>query len=231
VTAQFLGQPFGQPSVQPSDQPIGTALVEQAFTSAFRGEGCSWIGLDETPRPVDAWTGAADASDLALLEHCHGSTLDIGCGPGRMSEMMALRGQVVLGIDVVPEAVFQTRERGAAALVRDVFDRIPAEGRWDTALLADGNIGIGANPIVLLRRVREVLAPTGRAVIDLAVPGTGIRVGTVRLETDGSLSEPFPWAAVGVDMAGYVAAEAGFCPPKISRFADRWYGVLEVGGA
>lgn len=204
------------------------AKVEQAFTSAFRGQGSSWIGLDDRPRPVDAWSGLADASDRAVLAHCHGSTLDIGCGPGRMAEMLATQGQVVLGIDVVPEAVFQTRERGAAALLRSVFERIPAEGRWETALLADGNIGIGGDPIALLCRLRELLSEGGRAVVDLASPGTGVQVGTVRLKTDGALSEPFPWATVGVDMVGYVAAEAGFRPPQVHRYADRWYGVLEV---
>ncbi|MGL5823998.1 MAG: class I SAM-dependent methyltransferase [Nocardioides sp.] len=180
---------------------------------------------------MDAWTGPADGSDQIVLEHCRGATLDIGCGPGRMAEMLATMGRVVLGIDVLPEAVFQTRERGAPALLRDVFDRIPAEGRWETALLADGNIGIGANPIVLLRRVREVLAPSGRAVLDLAPPGTGIRAGTVRLENDGRVSEPFPWATVGVDSAEYLAAEAGFEAARIYRFADRWFGVLAVAAA
>lgn len=207
---------------------MSAAKIEQAFTSAFRGRGSSWIGLDDAARSVDAWSGLADASDRAVLAHCHGSTLDIGCGPGRMAELLATQGQVVLGIDVVPEAVFQTRERGAAALLRDVFDRIPAEGRWETALLADGNIGIGGDPIALLRRLREVLAAGGRAVVDLAIPGTGVRTGSVRLKTDGALSEPFPWATVGVDMIGYVASEAGFRPPQVHRHADRWFGVLEV---
>ncbi len=211
--------------------PSSDAQIEQAFTSAFRGQGSSWIGLEDDPRPVDAWSGAANASDRAVLAHCQGSTLDIGCGPGRMAEMLATQGHVVLGIDVVPEAVFQTRERGAAALLRNVFDRIPAEGRWETALLADGNIGIGGEPIVLLRRLRELLNQAGRAVVDLAEPGTGLRIGSVRLKTEGALSDPFPWAAVGVDMIGYVAAEAGFLPPQIHRHADRWFGVLEAGAA
>jgi len=145
-----------------------------------------------------------------------------------MAEILAAQGQVVLGIDVVPEAVFQTRERGAAALLRDVFDQIPAEGRWETALLADGNIGIGGDPITLLRRVRETLNGEGRAVVDLAKCGIGIEIGSVRVETAGRVSEPFPWAVVGVDMAGFVAAEAGFEPPSIHQYGDRWFGVMQV---
>jgi SAM-dependent methyltransferase len=203
--------------------------VQQAFTDAFRQEGSSWLGLDDVPRRIDAWTGDADASDRAVLRHCRGATLDIGCGPGRMAERLATFGHVVLGIDVVPEAVFQTRERGAAALLRDVFDRIPAEGRWETALLADGNIGIGGDPIALLTRVHEVLATGARAVVDLSAPGVGLRLGTARLESSAGLSEPFPWAAVGVDLAGYVAAAAGFSAPHIHRHGDRWFGVFDAG--
>lgn len=81
-----------------------------------------------------------------MLAHCVGTTLDIGCGPGRMSQALAARGACVLGIDVVPEAVTLTRARGASALVCDVFAPVLGEGRWDTALLADGNIGIGGGP-------------------------------------------------------------------------------------
>ncbi|MGL5810462.1 MAG: methyltransferase domain-containing protein [Nocardioides sp.] len=203
------------------------ADLHQTFTTAFR-DGGSWHGLGGTTQGVASWTGRADAVDRAMLAYCAGSTLDIGCGPGRMAELLASHGQVVLGIDVVPEAVFQTRERGAAALIRDIFDRIPAEGRWQTALLADGNIGIGGDPVKLLGRVRDVLAGGGRVVAELAGPGLGLQVGTVRLEAGGHLSAPFPWAAVGVDMAGHVADASGLLPPAIHRFGNRWLGVMEV---
>ena len=41
--------------------------------------------------------------------------------------------------------------RGGAALRRDVFAPLPGEGRWYTALLADGNVGIGGDPVALLQ--------------------------------------------------------------------------------
>ncbi len=53
-----------------------------------------------------------------------------------------------------------------------MFAPLPGEGRWGTALLADGNIGIGGDPVALLRRLREVLDPRGRIVVELAAPGT-----------------------------------------------------------
>ena len=102
------------------------------------------------PLPVGRWRSNADAEDCALLDHCVGHTIDVGCGPGRMSEHLMARGHGVLGIDLVAEAVRQARRRGVAALRRDVFAQLPGEGRWDTVLLADGNIGIGGDPVALL---------------------------------------------------------------------------------
>ena len=68
---------------------------------------------------------------------------------------------------MVPEAIWQTRDRGVSAILRNVFERVPAEGRWETVLLADGNLGIGGDPVRLLRRMAQLLAPGGRVVADL----------------------------------------------------------------
>ena len=84
---------------------------------------------------------------------------------------------MALGIDVVHEAVGQTRARGAAALRRDIFGAVPGEGRWQTALLADGNVGIGGDPVALLRRLRRLLLPGGRVVVEVAPPGVTHPVG------------------------------------------------------
>ena len=137
-----------------------TLPLASVYTHALQGHPCTvWEGdLAPQPLPTHAWLARADAADLALLAHCQGPTLDIGCGPGRMTEALALAGHAVLGIDVVPEAVRQTRARGVPALRRSVFDPLPGEGRWETALLADGNIGIGGDPVALLERARELVA-------------------------------------------------------------------------
>jgi SAM-dependent methyltransferase len=175
------------------------------------------------------WRDAADVSDVALLAHCVGATLDIGCGPGRMSQALAVRGACVLGIDAVPEAVALTRARGASALVRDVFAPIPAEGRWDTALLADGNIGIGGDPVTLLRRVHDLLAPGGRAVVEVARPGVGMRMVSLALVCAGARSTPFPWSVVGVDAVPEVAAAAAMAVEQLVEYNDRWVAVLRTG--
>jgi len=210
--------------------PTSTSYAA-VFASALRGVRCHVDGLTLEPHvlPVADWTRPVDATDTALLAHCRGETLDIGCGPGRMTRALAERGHAVLGIDVVPEAVRMTRRRGGVAIVRDVFEPVPGEGRWGTALLADGNIGIGGDPHRLLARVHALLAPGGRVVVDLAAPGAGVRTRSVRLRTDAMRSRPFPWSVVGADAIGSVAIGAGFVVHGLHTHGDRWFAVLESG--
>jgi SAM-dependent methyltransferase len=188
--------------------------VSVVFTEAYR---------------AGSWTGVRHG-DVAVLDLCTGPTLDVGCGPGRMTRLLAERGSIVLGIDVVPEAVFLTRDGGAAAVLRDVFDQVPAEGRWETVLLADGNLGIGGDPLRLLSRLRHLLAPGGRVVADVAEPGTGLQTDAVRLTVGGMTSAPFPWAVVGADAIGGLAQEAGFATATVD-VGGRWVAVLEADAA
>jgi SAM-dependent methyltransferase len=199
-----------------------------AFASALHGAPCHVHGLTRRPQPlpVDIWAADADPADEVLLDQCRGTTLDVGCGPGRMSLQLARRGHPVLGIDVTDAAVEAARTRGALAMVRDVFGPLPAEGRWDTVLLADGNIGIGGDPAALLARVTDLVAPGGRVVADLGAPGTGIRRRWLRLETPAGLSAPFRWALVGADAIGHLAVSAGLALDGLHVYRGRWFAVL-----
>lgn len=200
----------------------------QAYEIALRGGRCTLEGPDHppTPMPVQRWRARADASDRALLSRCTGRTVDLGCGPGRMAEELGRRGHTVLGVDVSAHAVRLARSRGVHAVRADVLHPLPGEGRWDTALLADGNIGIGGDPARLLTRVGRLLAPGGRVVVDLAGPGTGVTVREVRLVIADAESHPFPWAMVGVDAVHHVAASACLGVRAVQRWRGRWFAVL-----
>lgn len=176
---------------------------------------------------LETWARPADADDLGLLDLCDGPTLDIGCGPGRLTEALAERGQVTLGIDVVSSAVGQARRRGASALLRDVFEMLPGEGRWRTALLADGNVGIGGDSVALLRRIRSLLDPRGRVVVEVGPDGTGYRTGWAAVVCDGELGSPFRWSVVGMDAIGAVAAQAGLAVSATHAHGRRHSAVLE----
>ncbi len=199
------------------------------FARALQGDPCRVVGLEDNPYylPVHDWTREADDPDMALLDLCLGSTIDIGCGPGRLTCALAARGGAVLGIDIVSEAVQQTRSRGGTALVRDVFTSLPGEGRWDTALLADGNIGIGGDPVALLDRSRQLLARDGRIVVEVRGPGVMMKTMWASLELDDATSKPFRWSIVGVDDIDEVAARAGLVVTAKDPIGLRWAVVLE----
>jgi hypothetical protein len=114
-------------------------------------------------------------------------------------------------------------------MLRDVFGRVPGTGRWTTVLLADGNIGIGGDPAALLSRVAELLAPQGRAIVELEPPGSPLRRERVRLCHAGAASAWFPWAYVGADHIADVAHDAGLGQVEIWTVDERWFA--SVGGS
>ncbi|MGA8847454.1 MAG: class I SAM-dependent methyltransferase [Nocardioides sp.] len=210
-----------------------TLMAEVSFSTIFaqalQGHPTAVVGLEDQPSvlPMSEWTREADLHDHALLDLCVSATIDIGCGPGRLTAALARRGQVALGIDVVPEAVGQTRERGGSALHRDVYDPLPGEGRWRTALLADGNVGIGGDPVALLRRAREVIDPRGRVVVEIEAPGVATRTVWASLETGGMRSRPFRWSVVGMDDIQDLVQRAGLMITDTQSLGARWAVVLE----
>jgi SAM-dependent methyltransferase len=163
-----------------------------------------------------AWHGEAAPGDHGMLDRCTGPTLDVGCGPGRLTAALARRGVPALGIDVSATAVRLARARGARAVVHDVFAALPDRPRWRHALLADGNIGIGGDPARLLGRCRDLLESGGTVVAEVEAPGVRGWSGPVSLTDTQRTSAAFPWAFVGADELGTLAARTGL------RLADTW---------
>ena len=200
----------------------------EVFSDALRGSPVAVRGIarDDEVIPMHDWVKPAGLADRLLLRNCKGMTLDVGCGPGRMSAHLAASGHQVLGVDIVGEAVVQARARGIAAVRRNVFDPMPAEGCWETVLLADGNIGIGGDPLALLRRTAELLHPGGRVVVDLAEPGTGVQIHAARLIAESRWSPTFRWARVGAEAIEGLASRAGFHVQSVGELNRRWFAVL-----
>lgn len=215
-----------------SGDALADASFSEVFADALAGDPCVLRAADGTgvPLPVENWHQSADRTDLRMVEWCEGPTLDVGCGPGRMCEALLARGGHALGLDVVPEAVQLARERGAAALVADVFAPVPAEGLWETALLADGNLGIGGDPVALLRRLTALLEPRGRVVAEVEPEFPWITSFWARIETAHHRSRPFRWAVVGADAVPSLARAAGLDVLELHAVAGRSFAVLAARG-
>ncbi len=175
---------------------------------------------------VHRWRGEVSPAERRLLAGLVGPVLDIGCGPGRVAAHLARRGIDALGVDVAEAAVMPARRRGATALCASVFDRLPAEGRWAGAVLLDGNLGIGGDPLRLLRRLHGLLRAGGRVLAEADAPGAATRSTRVRLHGSGSTWQP--WALVCIDDVGQLAAGAGFRLTATEASEGRWFAQLDV---
>ena len=161
------------------------------------------------PLPLDRWLAPADDADAAVLERVDAPVLDIGCGPGRHLAALRAAGKRGLGVDLSPVAVRLARDRGAHAVSGSVWAEVPGARTWRTALLLDGNIGIGGAPAALLRRAGQLLRPDGRVVVEVDPPGARTYRTRIRIEAADAVSEWFAWARVGTDGIDLVARRAG----------------------
>ncbi len=204
------------------------SLDDATFDAVFTSDDSRFVddaGVEEH-LAVHRWAADADDADHALfVDPCSGPTLDLGCGPGRLVHALLLRGVDALGVDTSRAALGLAKARGSVVLRRDVFDRLPGEGRWQHALLADGNIGIGGRPARLLRRVGELVAPGGSVLVEVRENG-GILQESRRLLVDGRLGAPFEWAVVGLDAVSYLADRAHLVHTRPLQADGRWVAEL-----
>jgi SAM-dependent methyltransferase len=208
-------------TARPAVELYGRTLELARGAVMVRGrDGATWS------LPLQRYLDAPSAADEEVLARATAPVLDVGCGPGRHVLALARRGSLALGVDISAVAVRIARRRGASVLRASVFDRIPGAGAWGTALLLDGNIGIGGRPTALLARLAVLLRPGGLVLVELDPPGAPSGRSLVRLEADGAVSDWFAWARVGVDAIGGHAAAAGLAVTEVWELDGRWFACL-----
>ena len=180
----------------------------------------------EVRLPLERYLGPADATDEWLLQHVRGPVLDVGCGPGRHLRALARRGVFGLGVDLSPGAVALARDRGTAAIARSIFDELPGAGNWQTALLLDGNIGIGGAPARLLMRCSGLLSSGGEVLVELDPPHALTGTLTATLRTGGTESSPFSWARVASRDIESLAESAALTVVERASRGGRWFARL-----
>jgi SAM-dependent methyltransferase len=124
------------------------------------------------------WDGiSADFDDwvLAALPARARTAVDLGCGTGRHSVLLAERANRVLAVDVADRMLDVARARRALPGIdyqrRGVLDVSPDEGPFDVALSVHTLHHVG-DPVVVLPHVRSLVAPGGTLVVaDIVDPG------------------------------------------------------------
>ncbi len=199
----------------------------QAFDRLFSGadtlvcSGGSSLDLD-LPR----WSGEADAADLLVVARCEPPVVDLGCGPGRMLVALDRSGRPALGIDFSAVAVEISRGRGGQALHRQLFERLPAEGRWGTVLLMDSNIGMGGDLDALLRRSRALIVAGGLVICEVDADPDRDDVEPVILTSGGLSSGPLPWGRIGAATLARYAARLDLAVVEEWSAGDRAFVAL-----
>jgi SAM-dependent methyltransferase len=201
-------------------------MYGEGLLATSRGGAPSWVRLREgsvLPLALERYLGPADEIDERLLEGLAGPVLDVGCGPGRHLHALSARGVFALGVDLSPVAVALAVGRGARAIVGDIFDDLPGGGTWRSALLLDGNIGIGGCPVRLLTRLGSLLCSGGVLLVELDAPGVPTGGTRARIETGGAVSSWFAWARVAACDLTPIARAGGFTVVEVWSEAGRWF--------
>jgi SAM-dependent methyltransferase len=164
-----------------------------------------WVGL-----------GPAEDADIARLEaiHRHSGSgphriLELGAGGGQAAFLAATVGHDVTAVELVPERAENARNLAKMArtltVIEGSFYDIELEGSFDLIVYWDGfGVGDDEDQRLLLRRVRDWLAPHGSALIDVYTPW-------------------FAAASVGREMALPGARRRYDFEPEGNRWLDTWW--------
>ncbi|MGK2854076.1 MAG: hypothetical protein ACSLE3_08250 [Microbacteriaceae bacterium] len=196
------------------------------YDRALDGERC-WIRHQDgrlQRLQVHNWLVGAQADrlfDRAIVNLCSGPTIDLRCGPGRLVAGLVRRGVPALGVDQSVAAVALARNSGVPVLCRDLFGPLPGTGRWHTALLADGNVGLGGDPWRVLQRAGELLRRGGECLVEFDTAISGVDSQWFRLESAHAIGPWFRWASVGLDCAARIAADVGLAVRAVHPIGDR----------
>ncbi|HEV3045888.1 MAG TPA: class I SAM-dependent methyltransferase [Solirubrobacteraceae bacterium] len=178
---------------------------------------------------LERYLGQPDSDEEGVLERAVGPVLDVGCGPARHVLALARRGVVAVGVDISPPAVQLARSRGARVIEGSIFDRIPGAGSWGSALLLDGNIGIGGVPAQLLERIAGLLRGGGTILVEVEAPGVPTQTLSISLQSSDAHSQWFPWARLSIDGLAEIAADAGCTVAEQWHVRERWFAALRTG--
>ena len=218
---------FGQGLTEPYARALRTGRGRLTLRPHHAGgpepdrPGSAAAGAD-VAYDVLSWCAEASPLERQLLQNVNGPLLDIGCGPGRMLSAARAAGLAAIGVDTSYEAVSRARSRGAHALHQSVFATVPYPGRWQSILLLDGNIGIGGNIPVLLRRCRQLIAKSGTLLVELEQEDDVDTAYVAVLEdSDGNCSDPFPWARIGLSGLESRTRAAGWTVTLSQRLQGR----------
>jgi len=169
-----------------------------------------------------------------LLARARGAVLDLGAGAGRVAGHLQLVSEQdkaiaeVVAVDASQGACSCLRRRGLRAVVHSPWQRVMESGIWqgrfDTIVLAGGNLGLAEDLpglTAMLGWMAGLLKPDGivlATALSLWPPlaETGMQSIKLRVEYAGKIGDWFSWLAVTPAALSAAAAASGL---KVVRWA------------
>src|SRR3712207_4840550 len=163
----MLAQPPGRGSVGVVTVAKGHGMYQVDPDAVVQAERATWT----RSAPIYAENTAKLTSHAVshLLDAAHltsdSRALEVGCGPGHITAMMANTGATVTGVDLVPAMIETTRTlHPDLEFVEANAEQLPfADDAFDV-VLANFVIHHFARPDVVCIEIRRVLKPGGRFV-------------------------------------------------------------------
>ena len=113
-----------------------------------------------------------------------------------------------------------------------MFERVPGEGHWQSALWPTGTSASAATPWHCFTATGQLIGADGRVVIEVAGPGIAATTRWLAFECEEVRSRPFRWSVIGTDDIEAVALASGFSERDVHRLNDvRWCAVLVAVGS
>lgn len=184
---------------------------------------------------VGAYFAPVSPEEELLLATARGPVLDIGCGPARHARYLQQHGLEAVGLDCSPRALATATALGLQLAVRRDVLTEPIPAGFGTALLLDGNAGMGGTPAGtarLLAGLAAAAAPGARLLLSgRAARGRLWRGLDVRTEYRGATGPWSSWLVPSLDGLRILAAGTGWRQRLAIGSGARYWAAFELDGA
>ena len=161
-------------------------------------------------------------AELWLMGLAAGPVVDVGCGPARHARHLQAAGLRAVGLDTSAGALATARALGLRLAVQADALTGPIPAGFGTALLLDGNVGMGGSPAgaaALLARLAGAAGDGARLLVGGRAP-RGRRPWrrlVLRAEYLGRAGPWFDWLVPSLATLTAMAAAAGWRPEQARR--------------